>query len=308
MTTTVAPATAAPAPDDDDDATTPAPRPQSQCCWSTWGNHYECANYPSGGHGGFCNNDVTKNCEAGGNSDCSDLAPPVTTPPPPPPTTQPWTPPPTTTMPEGACVKTQSTGCLNGESYVFADHFICGKGGNIGIHMWGQSACCGLGLVYDPHSQFCCNNGLNQNNEGQCHEFDPQDDPVGCRCTSSSPPVPEAVATADDSVIIDTQDWRYPAENPCMFNDPTGVVGCLNGYTFDPLVDTLCGQYIVKGDTHGCCPTNQGIKTYNLQTESCCQFGSDGDVRPGGMGAHSACQCREWPNAHCSGSLFSTVV
>lgn len=303
---TVAPTTVAPVPDKVDDATTvtPTARPQSQCCWTAWGNHYACGNYPAGSNGGFCNNDVTTTCN--GNVDCADLDPPSTTPAPPSTT---WTRPTTTTttLPEGACVKTQSSGCLNGQSYDFSSHFTCGKGANLDVYKWGESSCCAEGLTYNPHEIFCCNSRLNSHSDGQCHEFDPSDNPRGCRCPSVSSHFTEVteesdVTAATDTVIIDTQDWQSPAVNPCLMAE--GAMSCLNGFLLDPSTDTVCGQYIVKGDTHGCCPTRDGIKVYNYETESCCQFGNDGDVRPG----RHQCQCRRWPSAHCAGALSTVTV
>lgn len=309
---TASPDTTTPEPEPEEDATTTHhdDRPQSKCCWSGWGNHWDCANYPSGGNGGLCNNDITVTC--GNSEDCSDLAPPATTPPPPTTTrTRPTTT--TTTLPEGACVKTASTGCLNGESFIFNEKFVCGKGANVGVHKWGEASCCAQGLVYDPHQDFCCNSALSKHSDGQCHEFDPSDDPPGCRCPSTSAlgtemtEMTEMTVGAEDTVIIDTQDWRTPAEHPCLFAGENGM-GCFNGFLFDPVSDLLCGQYIVKGDTHGCCPTHDGIKAYNLQTESCCQFGGDADVRPNSFHAGTwihQCQCRDWPNPHCSGLMFT---
>lgn len=197
---------------------------------------------------------------------------------------------------------TQTHGCMNGESFAFADKFVCGKDGNMGLHRWGSNACCARGLVYNPRDKFCCNGALNDFSEGQCHEFDPHNDPVGCRCSTTEETEVTEVVGAEDTVIIDTQDWRTPAENPCMFAE--GTMGCMNGFVFDPSSDTLCGQYIVKGETHGCCPTHDGIKVYNLQTESCCQFGNDGDVRP----HQHVCQCRQWRGPHCAGLSFLSTV
>lgn len=192
---------------------------------------------------------------------------------------------------------------------MFAEKFTCGNGADVAIHSWTGHTCGAHAQVYNPHDNFVCNNEINLHHDGQCREYDPNDDPAGCRCPSSSPLSTEVTnvtevtgGQGEDTVTIDTTDARNKPEHPCLMAE--GSQSCLNGFLFDPSTDMICGSWIIKSQTtHGCCPRFDAIAPYNLQTQSCCQYGDSATIREG---VHQ-CQCRAWPNPHCSDSQFTTV-
>lgn len=88
--------------------------------------------------------------------------------------------------------------------------------------------------------------------------------------------------------VIDTK--VHPTETPCA--QASKSEGCLNGYTFNYAWQMPCGNFIVNMGTHGCCPIRgPEVVAYEIDNESCCEVGTDGnhEVRQGGH----FCNCRK---------------
>lgn len=199
---------------------------------------------------------------------------------------------------------TETHGCLDGESFDYSEQFPCGAKQppytRVALYNWKTTSCCAQGVPFDSSDGFCCYDGVHSFSAGECKDWAP-DDPPSCTCTGSSSSaalIAEARAAVDAEVVaVDT----LSTTPSCPCGGPTETKGCLNGHLYDYATEMPCGNYIANVNTHGCCPTADGIKTYSLENESCCR---EGDANVIHSTAH-ACECRQYG---CDNSLFSTVI
>jgi len=103
-----------------------------------------------------------------------------------------------------------------------------------------------------------------------------------------------------DQDVIDTSAENH--QDTC--SAPTTTQGCVNGYLYDYSTQRPCGDYLVNVNTHGCCPTADGIKAYNLQTQSCCEVGESHEVLDGGR----ACTCSKCTTTTTTSSTTTTTT
>jgi len=189
------------------------------------------------------------------------------------------------------CIPTMELGCLNGEAFNRSTEFVCGaskcdasyQNCQPAVYQWATSSCCAQGVAYDKQNSFCCYEGVHDNSVGVCKPWSSQNlnDGSGCydgvaRRLQGSPQI------VNDTIVVDT---KVLAEQPCSAPLPTE--GCLNGYLYNYSTQMPCGDYLVNVQSHGCCTTAEGIKPYNLQTQTCCKFGGNDEVLDGGR----ACSC-----------------
>lgn len=242
---------------------------------------------------------------------------PATTPAPvlPPATTPAPVPPPATTtaetcpdLPEGACQTSATHGCLDGEAFEFAKRFACGAKQapytRPALYEWATSSCGGQGITFNPSNSFFCFDGVHDFAAGECRDWSPdaEDSSSECRCygsESSALGAEAAVASAEATESAPVHTLSTTPSCPC--SGGTSTSGCLNGHLYEFSTEMPCGNYIANLETHGCCPTAEGIKPYSLTRESCCKDGDDTVI----IGHGHACQCRQYG---CGESIFSTVI
>jgi len=191
------------------------------------------------------------------------------------------------------CLPTDELGCLNGEAFNRSTQFVCGaarcdtsyQNCEPAVYQWATTSCCAQGIAFDKDNNFCCYEGVHANSVGVCKPWS-SDFPLSCNCYSG---VDRRLSGAQGSSQIGSDpnvvDTKMPTAQPC--SGPLPTEGCLNGYLYDYSTQMPCGDYLVNVQSHGCCTTAEGIKPYNLQTQSCCKFGASNEVFEGSR----ACTC-----------------
>lgn len=208
-----------------------------------------------------------------------------------------------------ACVPTVGLGCLNGQAFNRSTEFVCGasvcdasyQNCQPAIYQWASSSCCAQGIAFDKENSFCCYEGVHDNSVGVCKPYTPNF-PTTCGCydverrlsgVQGSPQI------GNDPNIVNT---KVAADQPC--SGPLPTEGCLNGYLYDYSTQMPCGDYLVNVQSHGCCTTAEGIKPYNLQTQSCCKLGVSNEVLEGPR----ACTCSKCTTTSTTSTTTSTTT
>uniref|UniRef100_A0A7S4MIE3 Uncharacterized protein n=1 Tax=Vannella robusta TaxID=1487602 RepID=A0A7S4MIE3_9EUKA len=137
------------------------------------------------------------------------------------------------------CVPTETTGCLNGQSYDLAEQFPCRND----LYYYDQTGCCAQGIPFDINNQFCCYDGVHNKDDSTCEPWDPN--------------TPGPLATAPEVT-------KNKLTIPCTHG--TSEYGCLNGVRYDWSVEYPCYNYLANFSTQGCCVG----KTYYFSSQSCC--------------------------------------
>jgi len=191
------------------------------------------------------------------------------------------------------CVNTATTGCLNGVSFEYSKSFACGPQqtpGKQAIFDWDKVSCCASGTPFDMSTGFCCNNGVHDYSNGECKAWD-DSFPSWCYCYGEE--------TSSAELELEQEIWAEPVvdaidtlkeEANCPCGQPSETMGCLNGHHYNYTTQYPCGNSIANWAQTGCCPTSDGLISYNLRTQSCCRGDTLNVVHDYGH----ACECKKY--------------
>lgn len=210
------------------------------------------------------------------------------------------------------CVPTGTTGCINGNSFNTTEQFLCGsmQNGRQPLYYYDQSGCCAQGIPFDIKTQYCCYDGVHNDNAGYCSTWqwnakNPScyDCSAGRRKTTAQMTAQadaakdEAIGVAEDEAAASVQEevavsaiapvnTKVPASPPqCTTAD--SQYGCVNGYKYLFSQQYPCVDWLLDYSSNGCCNGNY----YSYSADSCCLINGEYKVIYGN--AHY-CSCTQF--------------